>query len=189
MFRGEKQHGFTLIELMVALALIAIVITLSTPLSNFYKQNRVTSVEHEFVSSLNLARSTAVGTATPVSVCRTTQNNPNACAGPDANGANTWEGGWIVFSDSNSNCTIDAGETVLQHQGAIAAGYALWQGARDCVTYVASGILAQNSAGTWSLCDPSRDLQFKRAIDISITGRVTLLTPAQIQNQNFNFIC
>ena len=184
MFRGEKQQGFTLIELMVVVALIAIIITLSTPLSNLYKQNRVTSLEHEFVTSLNLARSSAVGTAASVSVCirnlnPNDPNNPNPC---DA--AGRWEQGWIVFNDPNANGQVDAGETILQqHDGFQAAGYTLGEIARTVVTYNASG-LTPTSAGTWTLCTPSRDITFQRNVNLSVTGRVTMQTPDQVQNLN-----
>jgi len=179
MFRGEKQQGFTLIELMVALAIAIIVIALSTPISNIFKQNRVTSLEHEFVTSLNLARSAAVSTATPVTVCRADAVNPNICAAPGAVGRRPWEQGWIVFDDSNNNCIINAGETVLQQHAALTPGYTLREAAIDCITYNASG-LAPAAAGTWSLCDPNQDAQFQRAVNLSVTGRVNLLTPPQI---------
>ena len=182
MFRGEKQQGFTLIELMVALAIAIIVIALSTPISNVFKQNRVTSLEHEFVTSLNLARSAAVSTATPVAVCRADPNNPNICAVPGAAGRRLWEQGWIVFDDPNNNCVINAGETVLQQHAALTPGYTLRVAAIDCITYNAAG-LALASAGTWSLCDPNQIAQFQRAINLGVTGRVSLLTQAQILAQ------
>jgi type IV fimbrial biogenesis protein FimT len=181
MFRGEKQQGFTLIELMVALAIAIIVIALSTPISNVFKQNRVTSIEHEFVTSLNLARSAAVSTATTVSVCRRDPNNANTCLAAGA-GNTRWEQGWIVFNDPNADGIIDPGEVILQQHGGLQAGYTLGEIQRNVITYNASG-LTPTSAGTWSLCDPAQDTTFQRAISLSVTGRVTLLTPAEIANQ------
>ncbi|WP_455208160.1 GspH/FimT family pseudopilin [Kaarinaea lacus] len=181
MFRGEKQLGFTLIELMVALAIAVIVIALSTPISNVFKQNRVTSLEHEFVTSLNLARSAAVGTAAPVSVCRLDPNNPNTCAVAGVGNAR-WEQGWIVFNDPNADGVIDPGEIILQQHGALQAGYTLGEIQRNVITYNASG-MTPTSAGTWSLCDPAQDTSLQRAISLSVTGRVSLLTPTQIANQ------
>ncbi|MCI0506026.1 MAG: GspH/FimT family pseudopilin [Gammaproteobacteria bacterium] len=183
MFRGENQQGFTLIELMVALAIAIIVIALSTPISNLFKQNRVTSLEHDFVTALNLARSDAVSTATPVSVCRAAQNNPNACVTAE-DGNRPWEHGWIVFNDPNTNGVIDAGEAVIQQRGALQTGYTLRVTSVDVITYNASGLIDASSAGTWSLCDPAQNTLFQRAIDISVTGRVNMLPPDEIENLN-----
>jgi type IV fimbrial biogenesis protein FimT len=183
MFRGENQQGLTLIELMVALAIAIIVIALSTPISNLFKQNRVTSLEHEFVTALNLARSAAVSTATPVSVCRAAENNPDACVTAQA-GNRPWEHGWIIFNDPNTNGVIDAGEVVIQQHGALQTGYTLRVTSVDVITYNASGLIPASSAGSWSLCDPAQSVTFQRAISLSVTGRVSLLTPDEIQDLN-----
>lgn len=186
MIRGDSQQGFTLIELMVALAIAIIVIALSTPLSNVFKQNRVTTLEHEFVTSLNLARSAAISTAAAVTVCRAAQNNPNICAPAPANNdvVRQWEHGWIVFNDPNTNGVIDAGEAVIQQHGALQTGYSLREALLDVITYNASGLITPPSAGTWNLCDPTQSALFQRAISLSVTGRVSLLTPADIQDLN-----
>lgn len=182
MFRGEKQQGFTLIELMVALAIAIIVISLSTPVFNVFKRNHVTSIEHEFVTSLNLARSAAVSTATTVSVCRRDPNNANTCLAAGAGNAR-WEQGWIVFNDPNADGIIDPGEVILQQHGGLQSGYTLGEIQRNVITYNASG-LTPTSAGTWTLCDPTQDITFQRNVNLSVTGRVTMQTPAQIQNLN-----
>ena len=179
MFRGEKQQGFTLIELMVVIAIVAIVITLSTPISNLFRQNRITSIEHEFVTSLNLARGAAVSNGNSVTICSAAQANPPVCAPANANGNRQWENGWIVFNDPNANGAIDPGETVLQQHAALAAGYTLRESQRGLITYNNAGI-TPNSAGTWSVCDPTQNAQFQRGITLNVSGRVTLLPSAQI---------
>ena len=88
-----------------------------------------------------------------------------------------------MFDDPNTNCVINAGETVLQQHAALATGYTLRENAIDCVTYNATGLITPAALHTWSLCDPTRDPQFQRAIDLTVTGRVSLLAPAQIAAQ------
>ena len=195
MDRGKHQSGFTLIELMVALAIAMIVITLSTPLSNIYKQNRVTTQVHNFVTDLNLARSTAVSNGSCVSLC--IKNNDfdpeepesNRCKSPDT-ATETWEDGWLVFTDSNCNASIDNegaidGDTIIKTHSQLAKGFSLLvnstnagEGAdnnndRETITYQASGT-TPDSAGMWTLCDPSASDKFKRGIEISVSGRVKI---------------
>ena len=182
MFRGEKQQGFTLIELIVVLALIAIIVTLSTPVSNLFTQNRVTSQVHEFVTSLNMARSAAVAHGNPASLCVSDGNSPPACSNdPNAN----WENGWLVFTDANSNCLIDDTDEMLRQHEALSEGFTLRFATNKCITYTANGI-TPNTNGTLKLCDPSKKPSYKRGINIAISGRAQILDVTEAQNQGIN---
>ena len=172
MDRGEKQSGFTLIELMVALAIAMIVITLSTPLSNVYKQNRVSTQVHEFVSALNLARSEAITRGNTVSVCVSDGADPANCDNV-ADENKSWENGWLVFSDSDNNCTVSGDDVILHQHNQLNTGFSLRVDTHECIQYNANGI-TPNSSGVWTLCDPSKKDQFKRGVEISLSGRVKI---------------
>jgi len=186
MVSGGKQSGFTLIELMVVIAIAALAITLSTPLSNIYKRNRVTTQVHDFVAALKLARSEAITRGNPVSVCIADTTNPTQCiptpndgSGPPGN----WENGWIVFSDLDGNCAISSAAEIIIHQHRpLAKNFSLYKQATSCIQYNANGVVPYGH-GVLTLCDPTKSDQLKREIDLSISGRVQIL---DIDNANFD---
>jgi type IV fimbrial biogenesis protein FimT len=194
MLRGEKQSGFTLIELMVVLSIAAIVLTLSTPLSNLFQNNRVSAQVREFVSALNLARGTAISQGMCTSLCISDGNNPPGCrATTNDDDIETWNQGWLVFTDADCDATLDGGtDTLVRQFDGLPTGYTLRVQStnngdgedndnRETITYRASGI-ANTSAGTWTLCGPSGQDIHKRGIDIAVSGRVRSLTVAEANN-------
>ncbi len=86
----QINRGFTLIELMVTIAVLAIVIAIAAPsFTSVIQSNRTTALHHEILGALQLARSEAVKRRTEVIVCRS--EDQEDCA----NGAD-WTVGWIV---------------------------------------------------------------------------------------------
>ncbi len=78
-------QGFTLIELMVALAVAGIVLVVGLPgLKSLIQNNRLTTSTNHLVGSLYLARAEAVARNQPVSVCA---NDPVT---------GDWSRGWFV---------------------------------------------------------------------------------------------
>ena len=68
-----QQAGFTLIELMIVMVIVAIFVTVGVPnFQNLISDNRLSTQTNRLVSSLRLARSEALKLRTPVSVCRST---------------------------------------------------------------------------------------------------------------------
>ncbi len=165
---SAQNAGFTLIELMIVMVVVAIFVTVGVPnFQNLVSDNRLSTQANSLVSSLQLARSEALKLRTPVSVCRTT--NGTDCAGPGA-----WETGWLVFIDSNANGDVD-GEQIIQSISGLDSGVTLRAAAApftDFVNYQPSG-LQSAAAGNFRLCSGSNpDVNEGRQINISTTGRV-----------------
>lgn len=166
--RNNKQRGFTLIELMVTLAVAAILITVGLPsFANFIKRSQITEQRDSLYSSLMLARSEAVNRGHSMSVC--VSANQSSC---NAIGAGTvsWAPGWLVFTDPDEDGLVDADETVLKVMAAIDGGNSLEWGDGRRITFDNEG--SSNSVGTFTFCDSSDDVQFARAIIISSSGRI-----------------
>jgi len=69
----RKNHGFTLVELLVALALVAILATVAVPgFNRLITSNRLTSEANDLLSTITYARSEAIRRGTHVSLCRVT---------------------------------------------------------------------------------------------------------------------
>lgn len=101
----KKNSGFTLIEVVITLALAALLVTLSLPsFRGMIQNNRATTQANDMLSALNLARSEAVKRGTPVSICARTDppTSPESCSG-----AADWATGWLVFVDGNANGTLE----------------------------------------------------------------------------------
>lgn len=101
-----------MIELMVTLAVAAIVVTMAVPsFQSMINGNRLTSAANEMIGSLQLARSEAIRRNGRAGVCMSTNTN----SGEDATCATANVDGWITFVDANDDGDFDkAGDTLLR---------------------------------------------------------------------------
>lgn len=98
--RAMRSAGFTLIELMITLVIMAIVITVGVPSFNdFISSQRVRSTASDIVSDIAFARAEAIKES------RRTVMEPIA-------GANTWKRGWRICVDLNNDGDCDAADPV-----------------------------------------------------------------------------
>ncbi|MGH8530742.1 MAG: GspH/FimT family pseudopilin [Nevskiales bacterium] len=96
----DSQSGFTLIELMVTLSIVAILLSLSVGMQELVMNNRRAAAINEFIAAINFTRNDAITRGQQVSMCRSA--NQTSCA----NGAG-WEDGWIIFLDRTNPGVLD----------------------------------------------------------------------------------
>ncbi len=158
-----QPDGFTLVEIMIALAVLSILGTLAVPaFTNLYDDSSRTNAVNSFIHTIFLARSEAMKRGEMVSICKSA--NASSCE----NGASDWNRGWIVFanSDRDEPPVRDDDEALLYvHEGwrtgSIAANRAAFS-FRPHIQGVVNGTLV--------FCD-RRGSAAARAIIISHVGR------------------
>ena len=162
----KKSSGYTLLELLITVALIALVMAIGIPAMTTFTQNdRLITQINTLTGHLALARSEAVKRAQQVSVCVSN-------SGIDCTGGTAWENGWIVYVDENSDGSFTAGEEILRAQQTLQGGNTLTPATIGTeITYDYRGYVDAASVGSFSLCD-IRGEDYGRAISISTTGRV-----------------
>lgn len=89
----QSNRGFTLIELMIAVSLLAVVAALAAPaMGDFIVRQRVTSQAGDLALAMALARSEAIKSSTSIAVI------------PEAVSPNGWANGWCVAPATVANC-------------------------------------------------------------------------------------
>ena len=110
--RPGNALGITIVELVVSLAVVAILVTSGVPaFSNFIQSNRLGKSSFDLFVTINLARSEAVKRRTRVVLCRTA--NPMATTPSCGGTPNTWTTGWLVFASGDGNNTYEVATDTL----------------------------------------------------------------------------
>jgi type IV fimbrial biogenesis protein FimT len=159
---GNKlSRGLTLVELLIVLAIAAILAQLALPeFSDIMKNNRATARINELQTSLTFARTEAVKRNVPVTLCKSTNGTSCVDTGSD------WHTGWMVFADTNRNDTADDGEVLSLHGNAEEQFTLTFTPQR--VSYAGNGLATAGVPGTYVLCDDRED--FVKGVIVTPTG-------------------
>ncbi len=165
-----KNHryiqGFTLLELMITLAIVIIMTTIGLPsFFGLIRDSNMTATANDMLSAINYARSEAV-----------TRNNDVVIQSKSTT-AKHWEAGWDIYVDTNKNRTKDSGE-LLKSYDALPNGYTLIANAANMdsqIVYLPSGLRDSIIGGTLFLCKDNA-ASTARAIIINNVGRARVDT-------------
>jgi len=168
--RIASSRGFTLIELMIAVGLTALLLSMAIPaLDSFTTNARQTSAINDFVSSMHVARSTAVTTNFRVTVCAS--SGGNNCE------AVSWDQGWIVFGDRDSDQSVDGDEVISAASDGI-EGLSIQSGEfGQFLMYRPNGRVMNSSingnSGQFTVCDDRGD-DYAKVLIFDLSGRPRL---------------
>jgi type IV fimbrial biogenesis protein FimT len=163
----HRERGFTLVELMTILAVVAVLLTVATPaLQQFTNNSRQTGGINDFISSMHIARNTAITTNARVTLC--------ASKGGANCEAVAWNQGWIVFTDQNSNRVVDAGEKIVGTAAGI-NGLDIVSGEfPSFLVYRPTGramtVSVTGNSGQFTICD-KRGAGYAKAVIMDLSGR------------------
>lgn len=161
--RNKHSGGFTLIELMITIVLIAIMVNLVIPLSLVLEDFKLNYLSQRLYSSALLARSEAIKRGVPVSVCRSA--NGTVChPGTD------WSVGWMIFVNPNRSGGVDPGEEIIQVYNRVNSPMKITWSDGQLLTFLSRG--SPPVPGTYTLCPVRGESVAKREVHISGSGSV-----------------
>jgi type IV fimbrial biogenesis protein FimT len=173
----SRAQGFTLLELLVVIAMLSIALALSVPNLNTGRALALAEAK-AFNAALNQARNAAINLSQDVVMCAIDQasyqkslnTDPPPATPPDpACASGGWDDGWIIFVDANADGKPAAAE-VISHRSAMRAGVTVKSTpAATTVTFArGSGFTAAN--GSFVFCT-AQDASAGRTVALAASGR------------------
>jgi prepilin-type N-terminal cleavage/methylation domain-containing protein len=164
------QSGFTLIELMVTIAVAAILLAIGVPsLTSLYEGIRARSVISTIESSFVFGRSQAVSYGSRVSICPMTTTS----CGSD------WTKGFSVFIDNGTLGSMDTtngiADVVLRKVDAFNSNDII-KSDLSRLSFNPDGLMANGNSGTFRYCPGAADSSSSEAISINSSGRMSTIT-------------
>ena len=168
-----RPKGFTLVELMAALAVAAILAAVAVPgMTLAWQRANTLQALHATTSSLALARSLAVSRGHPVTLCPSHD-------GTSCSGGQDWSRGWIVFLDSARTLQPGSQDLIVETAGAIRGNLALRSTAgRSRIRYLPHG-WASGSNASLHLCSGNGSEDLLATIVINNAGRTRTERPTE----------
>jgi len=166
--------GFTLIELITVLSILAISITLAVPsFKSFMQNNQASSEAHKLLASFFLARSEAVKRGVRVTMCPRVypRTNPETCTG-----SNQWSKGWLLYIDESGVIgDFDSTDVIIKVWDTVSGNPTLVSTSPNLQFQTSGDVLVSVD---FTLTMPNCAGQQVRNIDVSVTGRAMITKSA-----------
>lgn len=173
----KHAAGFTIIELMISVAVLAVIVSVALPsMSTFIQRQRVATSSQAISTALSLARSEALNRVANVDVCWA----GSSAANNTVRSFDVLPGQMVVLTTDDpaieiSSVEYDTGNLAITDN----------EGANPCITYTAQGRIDPTSLATAQLvflnCLPGGDEDFSESITVQIAGR-----PIVIENDSLD---
>lgn len=174
-FRHSSRpiNGFTLVELMVTLAILTLLLAIGVPsMQGFLASRQAQAQADTFASALRYARSEALKRSQTVTMCLTT--TPDTVT-PTCNAAGTdWNSGWLIFVGTTAVAPTVLPNLLLNVQQSIASTNTI-SAPRTSIAFTPDG-LSVGATGSFEVT--SHDGNHKSCVVLSNQGRVRMVKGA-----------
>lgn len=150
-------RAFTLVELLVTIALLAALLAVAVPaFQDMIANNRIAEAANRIVASLHYARGEAL--------------RRNRCVRVAADAGGGWTAGWTVEADQSLGCT--GSYTTLRAEPGPGGALTLTEtGGATALVYAGDGTLRSPASVALELCDGARSGETGRRISVNASGR------------------
>lgn len=168
-----KSTGFTLYELLITLAVIAITLTVGLPgFNKTIQTSRTKTATSELLAAIELTRTTAVFTGTRTILAANTQ----------------WHDGWNIFLDEDDDGMLDENEiTILKQDKLIGVAIKGNHHMREFISFIGTGegrVPGRANTGTLiigtiTICPTTQGAGYSITLSKGGRSRVTKMTIEQ----------
>ena len=168
----KSNIGFTLVELMVTIAITAIIAAIAAPsFSDLIKNNTVAAQGDELYAQIMLARSEAIKRSKTIVIC--TSRSGTACDETTSTTSKSWSGNLLAFAKPNSGFDVTSASGLTDND------YLFMNTLNDALSFtfskgrtleITSNGTASNS-GNFIICDSQNDVSSAVKLELIGTGR------------------
>lgn len=173
-----RQRGFTLIELIMTLAVASIILTQAIPsFTTMINNNRLVTQTNDLVADINVARAEAVTRGVRVVLCNSADSRASG-AGCDGTSGD-WSTGWLMYANDDGTAGYDSSNDTLirigQPPDSTITVKANTAGNTDLQFNGDGSTNEGGSTVTFAVCD-GRGVSEGRQINVNSVGRTRLIS-------------